>query len=647
MMLRAILPAAVLALVVATLVASPLAPSVDSSATVLLAEGPLVVPSAAPVVASAVPAAPHPAAAAASRPAAPVCPTPENAPHWDSLYFFNDVEVTFFVPNSPALDTPVAPGSNDSGFQIAPCSNTLPTYANGFYMNVTTNVPMVNAVVTIWGTSWPTAANPQPRISGFDPTDPLPLPMNLLGTTHTTAEFYFDDYRFFWPGDHVYFNLTIQTATGSPSTIYSANPTTGHSAQFNYSGLIDNYTWQYYVQSVWGSTDFASNIAVSTTPSVLSTPAYEPNRHQSLVVNLTSRTYFNGVQQPIPNATLNITEQAKDAAQVTYSEHFSPLNSTTVSAVVPPNPGANASFTISAYLPWEHGEVDLISSETYNFTWTSAGGWWYPTLGLVHNLNLTSYPNVFLAGGQKETLPTGTEVNVTVHSPIENVTIGGAEIHVHYSDTAGSADGTIPMIAEGQNTSYGLIPGLPGGGTATFYVIVKDLFGTPIASGNTTYSETGAPNGSPGDVTLNTGYGIFFFEAVDLTTGQLVPFLNFTITNATWSETRQGTPIGFGAPMPLAGTGWLPVTYGTYVIQVRAFNQTETATIVVNSGNPTTVVFYVASGAVPQDTWVQQTTYTAPAVLGLLGAAVMVYPVGKWFRERRQKAEQEQRRITL
>ena len=107
-----------------------------------------------------------------------------------------------------------------------------------------------------------------------------------------------------------------------------------------------------------------------------------------------------------------------------------------------------------------------------------------------------------------------------------------------------------------QNTSYGLIPGLPSGGTVAFYIIAKDLFGSPIASGNTTYTENGAPQAGPGGLTLATGYGLFFFEAVDLTAVQLVSFLNYTITNATWSETAtRGPPSGSPPPahLPLPG----------------------------------------------------------------------------------------------
>jgi hypothetical protein len=590
------------------------------------------------IPAFAAPSSTGPAASvAAPRPAAGLtCPTPSNPPRWNSLKFFNDVEVTFTVPSVPSLD--------GAGFQTAPCGNTLPTYAQGFTMSVTTNVPMVNAIVQIWGTAWPTQQNSQPPIPGFDPSIVANFSMFIQpGGPRTTATFYFDVYRYFWPGSHVYFNLTIESASATPSTVYSAQDI--HN-EFNYSGLKDNYTWQFAVASVWGSTDFASDIAVSTTPSVLGSPAYAPNRVQPITINLASRTAINGTLQPIPYARLYISENASGVT-ASYAEAFSPLNATQMSAYIPPNPGARAFFYVSAWLPWQGGAIDRLNSSLYEFNWTQKGGWWYPSLGVVGNLQYTTSPDVLSSTTGKTTLATGTQVNVTIHSPIQNVTLGAAQVHFQYSDAAGTRGGALPMTSVNSNTSFALIPGLPSGGSITFYVIAKDLFGTPISSGNTTYSESGNPAAGPGGFILLPGFGMFFFEAVDLSTGKLVPFLNFTLSNTTWSETRQGTALGFAAPTPLAGTGFLPVTDGVYVITIHAFGQTESATVSVGSTAPFDVVFYVASGPVAQNTWVPETTLTIPAVIGLLGAALAMWPIGNWFRERRRKAEQEQRRITL
>lgn len=593
---------------------------------------------ASPVAASVRPAgsAAGSTAISAPHPAVPLsCPTPSNPPHWNSARFFNDVEVTFSVPSVPALD--------GGGFQTAPCGNSLPTYLHGFTMNVTTNVPMVAAIVQVWGTSWPNASNPQPPINGFDPSQVANFSMYIPAGPRTAATFYFDLYRYFWPGSHIYFNLTIQSASATPSTIFSAQD---KSAQFNYSGLVDNFTWQFTVGSVWGSTDFASDIGVSTTPSVLSKPAYSPNRNQPITIALSSKTVVNGTVQPIPYARLTITENASNIS-ATYGETFGPLNSTETFAVVPQNPGASAFFTVQAWLPWQGGVIDRINSATYSFNWTSKGGWWYPSLGVVGNLQYSTSPDVLSSPSGKTTLATGTAVNVTIHEPIQNVTLGPSQVHFQYSDAAGTVGGAIAMTAVDANTSFAIIPGLPSGGSVTFYVIAKDLFGTPIGSGNSTYTESGAPQAGPGGFALTPGFGMFFFEAVDLSTGQLVPFLNFTLSNTTWSETREGTPLGFAAPTPLSGTGFLPVTDGVYVITIHAFGQTETATVTVSSTTPFGIVFYVASGPVHENTWVPETTLTIPAVLGLVGAALCVWPIGNWFRERRRKAEQEQRRITL
>jgi len=572
---------------------------------------------------------------AAQSQASCTAPTPQNPPHWSSLSFFDDVEVSFYVPGSPSL--------YGGGFNTGLCTNNLPTNLNGFYINVTTNVAMVNAILTVWGTSWPNGTTLNPPIKGFDPLQPTNLSAFIPNGPRTSATFYVDLYRWFLPGSTVYFNMTVESAAATPSTIYSAQE---FHYPYNDSGLIDNFTWAFYVEPPWASTTFTSDIAISTTPSVLSQPVFDPNRNQSLQIFLKSISTINGTVQAIPKAFLFITKNASHVSN-SYGEAFAPLNTTSTNTTVPAAPGAQASFYIEAYLPWKGGQIDRITSPTYHFNWTGNGGWWYPSLGLVRNSEISTSPNVLAPTGTKTTLPGGTAVNVTIHEPIQNVSLGRAQVRVQYADSAGTSEAVLPMIAEGSNTSYALIPGLPSGGTVAFYIIAKDIFGTPIASGNWTYTETGAPAAGPGGFVLAPGYGMFFFEATDLTTGHLVPFLNFTLSNASWSETRQGTALGFAGPVPLAGTGYLPVTFGTYVVTIHAFGQTQTATVTVTSTTPFELIFYVASGAVSQTSWVQQTTLTIPAVIGLAGACVAAWPVSMWFRERRRKAEQEQRRITL
>ncbi|MHB1931959.1 MAG: hypothetical protein ACYCPV_03080, partial [Thermoplasmata archaeon] len=99
-------------------------------------------------------------ASKASASSAPIrCPTPQNAPNWDSASFFSDVLVSFSVPGEANL--------SQGNFQTVPCTNVLPTYLNGFWMNVTTNVPILAGFVTIWGTAWPTPSEAYPPLPGF------------------------------------------------------------------------------------------------------------------------------------------------------------------------------------------------------------------------------------------------------------------------------------------------------------------------------------------------------------------------------------------------------------------------------------------------------------------------------------------------
>jgi hypothetical protein len=172
--------------------------------------------------------------------------------------------------------------------------------------------------------------------------------------------------------------------------------------------------------------------------------------------------------------------------------------------------------------------------------------------------------------------------------------------------------------------------------------VAKDIYGNPLSSGNYSYTESG-----PLGTTLQAGYGLFFFEAIDVSTGQLVQNLNFTIANSTWSESSYGYDFGYANPVPVSGAGYLSVAFGTYTVTVRAFGQSQTWTGTVSSQTPFVIVFYLTSATVSP-------TYAAPIpaltwapAFGIVGAAIASWPIANWFRERRRKAEAEQRRISL
>jgi hypothetical protein len=586
-------------------------------------------------------AAASPAAKVAGRsqPSSGCTPTPGGTPNWDNdPNFFDDALVTFSVPGDPAVS-----GSN---FDILPCDNVIPTYENGFWLNVSTSVDLTAAYVKIWGTQWPLpGVTPQP-ISGYDPASPAQIAMYIAPSTPSKASFYFNDYRFFWPGSQVYFNITLVSDSATPSTIYSAQGAYYEGIQWL--GGYNNATWLFYVASPFSPTpllngetaNFSQVISISTSPNVLGTPAYDPNDVQSIQIYLNGANN-TGTPLVIPRAQLSFT--LTGAQSGVYSDGFTPANHSFAQLSIPlgPYPDTHLSFNVTSWLPWEGGAIDRIYSPVYSFNWTNQGGWPCKGCGLTFDLDLGSVPDV-TSGTSVTDLGTGTPVNVTIHEPVQNVTISSAALHFRYTDANGAATGTLPLVADGQNTSYVVLPGLPPGGQLQFSVEAKDINDNPISSGNYTYLESG-----PLNATVTPGYGLFYFEAIDLATGTLVTDLNFTLANSSWSEVRIGTPLGFAVPLPVAGAGELPVTFGAYVVTVHAFGETQTWTGNVSSQNPFVVTFFVSSGPVSP-------TYSAPiggitiaGIIGLIGAAAMGWFVLSWFRERRKKIEAEQRRISL
>ncbi len=643
---RTSLAAVLLVVLLAGGVTLALAPSSHASfglAAPLAREPGLAAPPAAPPLAT--PTAPAPAAAtatpaAASGPSTDCGGTPSGAYNWATQNFFTDVSTTFWTPDSPSL--------SGGSFQPVPCTNVIPTFTNGFWINVTTNVPMTTAQVTIWGTGWPTASTPLPPIKGFDPSQPAVLNMYIEPPFYRTASFYFNDYRNFWPGSSVFFNVTLTSTNATPGTIYSASPLSGHYEKYQWSGGVDNASWAFYVASPFaeqpvGQTpvNFSNIIRVYTSPSVLSSPAFEPNPKQQVQVYLSSLNFSGSAAPPIPDAQGSFS--LSGGVTGVYLDNFGPANHSVLQLLQPlgPYPGTQVKFNVTVWLPWEGGAIDYVYSKVYAFNWSANGGWWDPTAGLEGNLLLSTAPS--LQGlGSTPTLSTGTPLNVTIHESTENVTISSAMLHYHYEDSTGSLAGALPMSAANQNTSYAVIPGLPPGGAVTFSVVAKDIYGEAIASGNYSYSESG-----PYATALPLGYGIFYFEAIDVATGQLVPTLNFTISNASWSEASVGYAYGFANPVIAGGHLALPVADGNYVVTVTAFGMSQTWVGAVSSQDPFVVVFYLSSSPVGPTYGAPLSSLSISGAVGLLGASITAIPVVQWFKERRRKAEAEQRRISL
>jgi len=610
-----------LAALVPTALAVHSAPSTGPSASPLAP--------AASATAATAPATAPAAPSSGSSPAAS-CPTPQNTYNWNSTSFFQDALVAFQVPGDAAIS-----GAN---FNVVPCLNTIPEYEHGFWMNITTNVPISSAYVTAWGVTWPTPSDPLPALSGFDPAKPQVLPMFVPSTAPDTAQFYFNVYRYFYPGSTVFFNVTLESTFATPTTIFSTTSSYRDNLPSGYP--TDFATWTFFVGSPWWSTSFSDDIQVSTTPPVISSPQYAPNPVQPISVAIMSKGSTGGVGGPIPEAQLNF--ELHGTYTGLFSEPFGPLNSTFENTTVPigPYPNTNVTFYVTAWLPWEGGVIDKITSQNWSFNWSSKGGWWAPSQGLEGNANLSTIPAI--SNSSTTVLSTGTPVNVTVHEPIANVTISSALVRFTYTDRNGQATGSYPMTALNLNTTYGRIPGLPEGGRLSYIVIAKDVNDNPVSSGTYSYLEQG-----PTTVSLQVGQNWIFVEALNITTGVLLPGAQYTIANATWSGSGVTGPFGFGAPVAASGLGYRPLTVGVYTVTVTDFGQTMSTQVNLTGDVPLTVPFLFAHGPVTVTATVPVTGLVVGLIAGPIVAAVAFYPLFLWFRERQKRAAEEQKRITL
>jgi hypothetical protein len=564
-------------------------------------------------------------------PELPAAPTPAGAPKgWDSSDFFADIGVGFSGRGFP------------SPFLMEPFGNTVPENEVGFWMNLTSVAPILFANVTIWSTQWSTTGASVATLD-FSPAAPRLDPMVVNQSDPYRASFYFNDYRFFWPGSSVWFNVTVVGLNSTPSQVESS---WNDSVPVDYpGGFVNNATWEYSVATPWASTNFSDDIAISSTPNVLGTPAYAPNPNQTLMVSIRAID-VGGTVAPIPRATLDFTVDVNGTVG-RFAQPFGPVNQTTMSLVKPIGPydGATISFNVTAWLPWEGGQVDTIQSTVATFRWSPNGGWWRPLAGLTANAQLATSPSIPTAqpGVAVPVLPTAEPVDVTVHEPIENVTVSSSQIDFTYSDNGLSHAGSVVMTALSANTTEGVLPGLPPGAVVTFYVVAKDIYGNPVSSGNYSYQEAG-PTNPP----LPEGRGLLYTEVLDLSGGGLDAGFAYTISNATWSASGIANSLGFAVPLLPGSTTPVELAFGTYELTVHAFGTNQSANVTLAPGTPTpTVVFYGESTPIPIVTTASAPVESVAAALGLLAAAIVTLPLVLWYEERRARIEAEQRRVTF
>jgi hypothetical protein len=615
--MRAIGILAVTALALLAMSLAPVAGAFAASTTAPVTTAGASAPAAAPIPPA---AAPAPATS---------CPTPQNLADWTSSSFFNDVLVSFTVPGH----------SNESGadFQTVPCLNSLPTYLTGFWMNISTDVPISQAYVNIWGTLYPTPNQPLADLPGFpyDSTTVTQFPMLVLPGSLDQASFWFNTHRYFYPGSTVYFNVTVKSSDATPGSINSANSL----SQITPPGSSLSATWKFSLDAPWWSPNFVDDIRVTTTPSL---PQFEPNLNQTLQVTLQSLGPTGPSDVPIPSAELSLTIYNDPGFNGSYGIPFGVANHTwqNLTSQIGPYPGAGVEFSVTASLPWEGGVIDKITGPDEWFNWSKNGGWTSPSQGLALNAVVATDPSVLTSSST--TLPSGTPVNVSLDEPTENVTISSAIVRFHFSDADGSSAGVVPMHLVRQNQTYAVLPGLPSGSHISFSILAKDVFGDPLATGNYSYSEAGSPT-----TNLTPFFSYFYVEGINATTGTLLAGVSYSVSNSTWSQSAVTNAFGFGLLAIPNGAGTLDLPFGTYTVSMTAVGHTQSAVVTLSSQTPVTVRFWFANGPVSASSVIPLSPITIGLVAGVLALTVAFVPLLRWFQERLRKAEKERTRVTL
>jgi hypothetical protein len=591
-----------------------------------------------------------------SRSSAPV-PDAINAcsgtPNWVSgaTKFFNDVSVCYSLwggvagptEKTDALDLP-----------LVPHNGVIPEYANGFWVNISTNVRIIQASVCIWATGWPLPNIGAQPITGFadsgwESQDCQAMIVgghpNQPNLNPDTAAYWVDCYKYFWPGTNISWMINVTSGLGTVSSYKQVNETEAYS-----DGYTTLPTWTASVQGPFASTNFSNDVRIVTVPSTLSLPDYAPNPTQNVGIDLAAYNISGGPPTPIPAAVCQYRIQLPPSAggtNLSYSATFGPSNDTDMSLTSPipaQVPGATVWFNVTLFLYWDGlSEIDTVASPGYfHFRFTDNGQFPQPNEPLEKNALLTSSPNV-ITPGVVTFLPTGTPVNITIHEPRENVTFSSAEVDFTLHDHGGTILSSVNMHAESQNTSYVILPGLPPGASLSFRVIARDVNKTGDPSGVYTYTESGASVPAP-----PTGNGFFYVEVYDVSTNTLASGLNFTIANLTWSQNARISNFGFGALYSSSSGLPLYLASGTYTLTIHDPNATVERPVVVSNTTPFSVIFYISTTAVAVQSFAPPSALFAVAgVGGLAAAAVTSYSLWSWFRERRAKMEAEQRRVTL
>jgi hypothetical protein len=597
-------------------------------------------------------AASAPASADASAPSIALAPSVTLTPHdtptgpCASQTDINDFNSNFSVTFTPYPNIGYAnvPAVNVSQFdpQIALTITVTPTgQAQG--------VSILQALLTVWATGWNNGT-----LSSTPPT--APAIWNLPITNGTQATGILNDMKYFPPGAHVYFNLTI-TSAPTYTQVYSPCPA---GPDPTWAKNKPEPTWQYIVAGGWPSSAFLSDIQLTAFPDIFH--GVYPGPFQPVTITMTS---VGGSTVPIGGANIyyNVTYTdtlTNNISKATGGQAFTPGNSTTAHVSVGPYYSVGNLTTIQFYIKawtlWSGGAVNFIKSPSYNYPVTSGGTWCNTNYTFYHFLSLSTAPYSNITAQNNSVVPAGQPVNVSVESNFANTTIAYAYLHfreVVKGQSNGGSVSTMPMYRANATTQYTgdnfnsithppFGPFQPGS-TITFWVEAFDNLRCSITSRQYTFHTSPAPPA------IVNGRTYFYVVAYDLGTHSYVSGARVQFANHTWVDNTSTNALGFAYPNASASN--FPVYLRlnqTYNVTVVWDGQTQFVQYQLTATSNKTLTFYFNSHHTVPPVYSQSVFPFPPAVIvGMILATAIVGPIYLLWQEIRRKAEAEEKRVTL
>ncbi|MCX8173817.1 MAG: hypothetical protein N3F63_04325 [Thermoplasmata archaeon] len=433
--------------------------------------------------------------------------------------------------------------------------------------------------------------------------------------------------KYFPAGSQVWWRIEVTNYTSTPST------------------LVSNI-YYYKVQGAWPYNNtveeaFEKCIHVIATPDVINGAA--PNAYDSVSITIDSTK--SGIK--IGTAYMNLT--VKEGSQVYKYNNwpFAPEDSFTMK-LTSPIPGYLPETVITFYIVAFDDSKDAsrsLQSRNYTYTVSKNNTWQYPKF--EQNIIIRTSPDVIET--PNSTVSAGEPVNVTIISRISNVSIYAA-----YIEYTLSAEGLEPSTGVdvferiNSTTWYYVIDGLPPGISVKFRIKAYDILLNLTVSKEYNYTVNYTVS-TPGGKTLSWFYVVVLNYDRNDRVYKYVKDAEVKIYNETWDCNTRTNVMGFAYPNVTGGTDLQMLYMGNYTVEVTYNGITKTVFYELTNESNKTITFLFNEPDKPP-VYAEINMFSEnylPVAISLVVIACITVPISWYFRYRRKKTEEEEKRITV